>query len=228
MGKELPIAKLGKQPNKGPSKKTIMKWDTKEEEGERLKDFRVKSNMTMEQVADKTGFSVGTISNYENGKTSPNFRDLQTLLFTYGATLYDYFGIKKADYENDYDVFKKYGLSESFYCELFFTKYCRQHDDMVNCLNLIFNTPMYASQLFEDLTRFFNVSLHEQIDLIPINHYLDTSVRILLEPVIHELENIFYAIHPERRRNQFSSLLGNQVSDQLEIQAELFEKAQQH
>lgn len=90
--------------------------------GARLKDFRVKQKMSVEQTAAKSGFSKGTISNYENGKTSPTIDDLLVLLLTYESTLHEYLGIEEANYKDDCEVFKRYGLSETFCRALSFAK----------------------------------------------------------------------------------------------------------
>lgn len=207
-------------------KKGYTKRDFKELLGEQLKEFRVKRKMSVAEAAKKSGFSTGTISHYENGKTSPTWNDLQILSFTYDFSLYDFFGIEKADYENDCNVFKRYGLSETFYREVFFSKNYGVHKDIVNCINLIFEYPLYAFTLFEELARFFNTSFHDQVDLIPLNLPSDASVRFLLEPVIHTLGYIFNAKYPERQKDAVLSILGKQAESQVEIQASLFEKTQ--
>jgi len=206
------------------------KRDPKEMMGEKLKDFREKKNMSIPQAAKKSGFSTGTISHYENGKTVPTLEDLQVLLLTYDVTLYDFFGIEKADYEDDCNVFKRYGLSETFYRELFFAKTLRTHNDIADCINLIFDCPFFASTLFEELACFFNASYHEQVDRIPIPVKLlpDASIRLLLEPVIHTLGNIFNAKYPGRQKGAISSLLGQEAASQVEAQAKLFEEVKKH
>ena len=208
------------------------KRDPKEVFGEQLKEFRLKRKMSIAQAAEKSGFSAGTISNYESGKTAPTIEDLQMLLFVYGVSLYEYFGIEKADYENDLNVFKRYGLSETFYRELVIENNFKAHNNIAHCINLIFECPLYASVLFEELTCFFSISYHEQVDRIALKLPLDASIRVLLEPVIHTLGSIFNATYPERQKEKILFLKGQhaarQAEVQAEIQAEVFRKAKLH
>lgn len=216
------------QINKELAEKGYTQRSPKEIAGDRLKDFRIKRKMTVAQAAKKSGFSKGTISNYENGTTAPTLDDLLTLLLTYDTTIYEYFGIEKADYENDWNVFKRYGLSETFYRELVLVKKFREHNYIVNCINLIFEYPLYAFSLFEELSRFFNPTYHELIDNLPVNLPLDGAKRVLLEPVIQTLGDIFIAKYPERQKNAVLSLLGRQAADQTAIQAKLYKETEQH
>lgn len=224
MSDEYSIVAQMEQINKELAEKGYTTRDPKEIMGEQLKDYRIKKKMTLDQAAKKSGFSKGTISNYENGKTLPTLDDLQILLFTYDVSLYEYFGIEKVDYENDCNVFKRYGLSETFYRELAFAKKYREYNDVVNCINLIFEYPLYAFRLFEELSRFFNPIYHEQIDNLTVNLPLDGAKRVMLEPVIHTLGDIFNAKYPERQKNAILSLLGRQA----EFQAKIFEETEQH
>ncbi|WP_251445126.1 helix-turn-helix domain-containing protein [Vermiculatibacterium agrestimuris] len=223
MSDDFSIEVLWEEMKKELEKEGYTKREPKEVLGEQLKEFRVKRKMSVAEAAKKSGFSTGTISNYENGKTSPTWNDLQILSFTYDFSLYDFLGIEKADYESDCNVFKRYGLSETFYRELFFAKKYGVHNDILNCINLIFEYPLYAATLFEKLSCFFNISFHEQIDHIPLKLPPDASLRLLLEPVIRTLGDIFNAKYPERQKNAILSLLGQH---QTAIQASLFDKTQ--
>lgn len=209
-------------------KKGDIKRNPKETTGELLKNLRQDRKMSVEQAAEKSGFSKGTISNYENGKTTPDLDDLRVLLFAYDVTIYDFFGIEKADYENDCNVFKRYGLSETFYRELFFAKEYGITNDIVSCINLIFEYPIYASALFKELAHFFNVSYHEQVDHISIKLPPDASMRLLNEPIFQTLESIFNAKYPERQKDAILSLLGQRAAGQVKVQKRLFEETQKH
>ena len=44
-----------------------------------LRELRMKKFLTMEQLAEISGVSVGTIYNWENGKSTPSFRNVQKL-----------------------------------------------------------------------------------------------------------------------------------------------------
>lgn len=227
MSDDYSIVALWEQIGKELAEKGCTKRNPKEIIGEQLQEFRKKRKMSIEQVAKESGFSEGTISNYENGKTVPTLDDLRILLFTYDVTLYDFFGIEKADYENDYNIFKRYGLNVTFYRELVLAKKYRIHNDIVNCLNLIFEYPMYAFTLFEELTRFFNPANHEQIEKLLVELPFNGANRVLLEPVIHTLGNIYNAKYLDRQKNALISLLGQQADAQAEVQARLFEAAEQ-
>lgn len=226
MSDDFSIEVLWEEMKKELEKEGYTKRDPKEIFGENLKEYRIKRKMSVAQAAKKSKFSTGTISNYENGKTVPTLDDLRILLYTYDVSLYEFFGIEKADCENDCNVFKRYGLNETFYRALFFAKNFGFHSEIVSCINLIFEYPLYAFTLFEELSRFFNASIHDQVDLIPLNLPSDASVRFLLEPVIHTLGYIFNAKYPERQKNAVLSMLGKQAESQVEIQASLFEKIQ--
>lgn len=53
-----------------------------------LRAARVNAGLTQEKVANQLGKNVMTISNWENGKTYPNSKDLQALSHLYGVDLY--------------------------------------------------------------------------------------------------------------------------------------------
>ena len=44
--------------------------------GEQLTDLRKEKKMTLAKVAEKSGLSISTISNYENDKSSPTYDNL--------------------------------------------------------------------------------------------------------------------------------------------------------
>lgn len=52
----------------------------------RLRELRKKKNVTLDNVATKTGINISTISNYENGYSFPKFDKLKKLSLFYGVT----------------------------------------------------------------------------------------------------------------------------------------------
>lgn len=42
----------------------------------RLKELRIKNNLTLNDIEAKTGIKRGTYSNYENNKTEPKIKNL--------------------------------------------------------------------------------------------------------------------------------------------------------
>lgn len=52
-----------------------------------LKAARVNVNMTLEEVSEKVGVSVPTLSKWENYKTFPTARQLKTLCSLYGQSM---------------------------------------------------------------------------------------------------------------------------------------------
>lgn len=52
-----------------------------------LKAARWNVNMTQREAADKIGISIPTLSNYENGKSSPKLYILQKICEAYGITI---------------------------------------------------------------------------------------------------------------------------------------------
>lgn len=54
-----------------------------------LKDRRIRMGLTNRKVSELTEISEGTISNYENGKSSPTLENLETLAHIYKTTVID-------------------------------------------------------------------------------------------------------------------------------------------
>ena len=136
--------------------------------GERLKDLRIKAGMRISEVAKQSGVSNGTISNYENGVTAPNFEILQKLAFTYKTPWCSIFGIEEADYKKDRDIFMRHGLCEGFANMLIFSKQCGAYQEVIDCLNLIYSDALNAPSLCTKLKHFFTVSYHEEVDRLPV------------------------------------------------------------
>lgn len=59
------------------------------EVGEKIKNLRKASKITLEELAEKTGFSVGFLSNVENDKTSPSIQQLHKICESMNLTLND-------------------------------------------------------------------------------------------------------------------------------------------
>ena len=198
--------------------------EQKEIYGEALKELRKKQKMTILQAAEKSGFSQGRISNYETGKTVPSLDDLQILLLTYNSSLYEFLGVEKANYSDDLDVFRRYGLTDSFFQILYFAKYYDIHKEIVDCINLIFSYPMYAFTLFEAISKFFNRCYHKQVNLSSLDLPPESSARLLLEPVIHQFINIFDAEYPEWKTYEFLSAAKRA---QTEVLTKLYEEVRE-
>lgn len=47
--------------------------------GEKIKEIRLKSNLTIQDLSKKSGLSVVSICHYENGKTKPTLTNLHKL-----------------------------------------------------------------------------------------------------------------------------------------------------
>lgn len=63
--------------------------------GERLAEFRKKSNMTQEDVGDKLGVSAQAVSKWENDTTLPDPITLKKLADLYNVTLNDIYGVEQ-------------------------------------------------------------------------------------------------------------------------------------
>lgn len=189
--------------------------------GEKLYDLRKDKHLTMEDVAKETGLSASTISNYERGSTSPTYDALTKLLVVYETSFFEFLSLDLTEYKKDLEVFKRYGLSETFCWELLLSQKYRHNNDIADCINLIFDCPIYAHQLFEELHHFFNIAYHEQVDQITVELPPDASGRLLLEPVISTLFSIFNAKYPERRAEMFSSAIKGQAKQQKKIQSDM-------
>ena len=57
--------------------------------GEKIKSLRKHSKITLEELAEKTGYSVGFLSNVENDKTSPSIQQLHKICEAMNLTLND-------------------------------------------------------------------------------------------------------------------------------------------
>lgn len=62
--------------------------------GLKIKELRRRTNMTQQDLADKTKISRSTLSNYEIGRRIPHLRDLQKFSKAFGVGL-DYFDLHK-------------------------------------------------------------------------------------------------------------------------------------
>ena len=170
-------------------------------DGEKLTDLRKEKEMTLAKVAEKSGLSISTISNYENDKSSPTYDNLCKILEVYGVPIGKFMGIVYAEYEEDLNTFNRYGLSEKFFQEfLLFEKYDEQQ--ISKCLNLLFslnNSPLSAVSIFENILRAFDSAYYEKLKSLSPEFSHDASMRFLLEPVVQSLILIFEELHPEFR-----------------------------
>ena len=66
--------------------------------GEKLRTLRLKNRMTQQELAKKAGLGVNTISNYEQGKTYPQNREVY-------RTLAELLGVSADDLRNENDEF---------------------------------------------------------------------------------------------------------------------------
>ncbi len=167
--------------------------------GEKLTDLRQGKKMTLKEVAEQTGLSIATISNYENNKNNTTHESLRKLLEVYGVTEEDFYGIKLSDYQKDLNTFKRYGFSEKFFHELvLFEKYGEQQ--ISKCLNLLFDlndSPLSAVSVFESIMQAFDPTYHEKLKSLSSEFSHDASMRLLLEPVVQSLTMVFEELHPE-------------------------------
>ena len=67
--------------------------------GERVREFRQDLRLTMEQLADDAGLSIGMLSKVENGQTSPSFATLTSLANAVGVPFTAFF--RGLDEEHD-------------------------------------------------------------------------------------------------------------------------------
>ncbi len=58
-------------------------------DSEKLKQLRIDRGLKLREVAEKTGFSVSQLSNYENGHAAPPSNVLLTLLEFYKVTNFE-------------------------------------------------------------------------------------------------------------------------------------------
>lgn len=59
--------------------------------GGKLRDFRKKLGMTLEDISQKTGFTKSFISQIENGKNSPSIASLKKICYALGTTISELF-----------------------------------------------------------------------------------------------------------------------------------------
>jgi transcriptional regulator with XRE-family HTH domain len=59
--------------------------------GGKLRDFRKKLGMTLEDISQKTGFTKSFISQIENGKNSPSISSLKKICYALGTTISELF-----------------------------------------------------------------------------------------------------------------------------------------
>lgn len=169
--------------------------------GEQLTDLRKEKKMTLAKVAEKSGLSISTISNYENDKSSPTYDNLCKMLEVYEIPIGKFLDTVYSEYEEDLSTFKRYGLNEKFFHEfLLFEKY---NDRQISrCLNLLFslnNSPLSAVSIFENILRAFDSAYYEKLKSLSPEFSHDASMRFLLEPVVQSLILIFEELHPEFR-----------------------------
>lgn len=164
--------------------------------GEKLCDLRLGKKMTLKEVAERTRLSVSTISNYENGK-GLTAESLCKLLEVYGVTAEEFYGLDP-NYQESWEIFKRYGFSEKFFQQLYFMeKYDGQL--IAKCLNRLFESPVSSLIFFEKLSRALDPAYHKKLASLSSEFSHDASMRFLLEPVIESLILMFEAQYPEFR-----------------------------
>lgn len=185
----------------------ISKEDVREAIGDILKECRNKSKLHIKDVADRLGISVGTISNWEKGKSVPNLESLRQLLSLYGIDIKKFIGVRYEDYEKDRKVFARYGLPDAFFQKLFLDRMCPQKNDMFNCINLLFDDAMHAERLVRQVIRFFDADLHARLEAFQEPRLTDDISRFLLEPVIQTLIAMYNRKHPDEQPRRLKQLL---------------------
>lgn len=192
--------------------------------GEKLEDLRKGKDLTLKEAGDKAGLSATTISNYENEISSPTLEKLEALLKVYGTTLLEFWGVSKSEVKNDLATFKRYGLSKSFFIELLISRNLKHNSDTADCLNKMFQNPVYATYLFEALTRYFDPACHEQVNALSSLLPAEASKRVLLEPVIQTLGRIYDSLHP--KMEVAPTLYPSTAEEQQEFQRALLKLSQ--
>lgn len=164
--------------------------------GEKLADLRKSRGMTLNDVAEQSGLSPSTISDYENDTYRPTAKSMVKLLSVYGVTIDEFYGFDWSDYQKDLEIFKKYGFSKDFFeAVALYEKYSGH--EITKCLNLLFEPPFCSLDLFENLLRAFDPALHEELANLSVKLLPDASMRFLLEPVFTTLTIIFHTKYPE-------------------------------
>lgn len=192
--------------------------------GEKLNQLRKDKNFTLEQVEKFAQISKSTISNYENESTSPTYENLRKLLKVYDVSPQEFFGLDLVRYERDLEVFKAYGLNETVYRELVMSAKYRQNNEIADCINLIFDYPLYAFKLFRELDKFFNPIYYKEIDPLLKDYPQDGTQRVLLEPVIYILIKIFNAKNAEVLCEHYQ----NEAEQQQKIHAQIVQTAREN
>ena len=162
--------------------------------GEKLTDLRKEKKLTLAKVAEKTGLSVSTISNYENDKEI-TAESLCKLLEVYGITADEFYGLDP-NYGKGLEIFKQYGFSEEFFREIFLlSEYDGQQ--IAKCLNRLFESPLCMPAFFENLSQALDPAYHEKMKNLFPEFSHDAAMRFLLEPVFQSLIVMFEALYPE-------------------------------
>lgn len=76
--------------------------------GKKLKNLRIKHNLTMQELADRCDLSKGFISQLEHDVSSPSIDSLTTILDVYDTSLADFFNSNERE---DKFVFRSYEAS---------------------------------------------------------------------------------------------------------------------
>lgn len=164
--------------------------------GEKLTDLRNEREMTLTEVAEQTGISVSTISNYENDVGSMKVENLCKLLQVYGVKFEEFYGLAWSDYQEDLKTFQRYGFSEKFFRELVLLEKYNEHQ-ITKCLNLLCESPLYSLTVFENLLQAFDPSNYEKLKSLSLEFSHDAAMRFLLEPVFQALAAMVEGQVPE-------------------------------
>lgn len=143
-----------------------------------LYDLRIEKNYKQYYVAKKIGVSPNTLLSYEKDRVVPPRKRLLTLLDIYGSSEREYLITCHEFADRDFEVFRQFGLSDNFtaclkYNALDIPKNIKQYD-IVNILNILFENPIIAEDLFESLDAFFNYDLRRSIMKHLANTYYDS------------------------------------------------------
>lgn len=184
-----------------------------------LFDRRVDSGMTLKEVADKCGIAQSTLHNYEQGKSSPTIDTLEKILKVYGVSLDDFLGVETTEYKQDLEVFKKYRFSEAFFQQVLINNKSgiyknERYFDIAKILNLLTEQPFFSFSIFEGLGLFFSDRQQEAAKRL-INQFQTTShipfpnqtaQRMLLEPVVKALTELYTYMHLDETKDYLVQL----------------------
>lgn len=184
----------------------ISREDAREAIGDILKECRNKSKLHIKDVAAQLGISVGTISNWEKGKSVPNLESLRQILRLYEIDIKAFIGVLYEDYEKDRKVFARYGLPDAFFQKLFLDRMSPQKNDMLTCLNLLCGDAMHAEQLVHQVIRFFDADLHARLEAFQEPRLTDDISRFLIEPVVQTLCEMYNRKHPDEQLRRLKQL----------------------